>query len=123
VDFRSRFSPLYPLGFALLGAVLFTFGRTQGYGGRFIQPFPPEPLSRSLQVFPFFFLFIFAVLYLIQILSRIPEIPDHSAMICDRCKQVVGFTTEEYCPCGGKYELLTHWKWIDEQPTKFNPYV
>jgi hypothetical protein len=123
VDFRSRFSPIYALIFALLSAALFTFGRTQGYGGHFVQPFPPEPLSRSLQVFPFFFLCMFAVFYLMQVLSRIPQSPDHRAMICNQCKQIVGFTAERHCPCGGQYELLTHWKWIEDEPTKFDPIV
>jgi hypothetical protein len=44
-------------------------------------------------------------------------------MICDRCKQVVGFTTEEHCACGGRYELLRHWRWIPDESPKFNPYV
>ena len=118
VDRRARFSPIYPLGFAFFAATLMTLARSWGYGGYLLPPLPPMPLSRSLLAFPFYFALMFAFLYLMQIVRRIPEIPDHSAMLCDRCQRVVGYTTDPHCSCGGRLELLTHWRWVGEDATK-----
>ena len=86
-----------------------------GFWGYLVPPQPPQPLGRVLRVFPFFFAFMFLGLYIGQIARRIPKIPDRSAMICVRCKQITDYTTDTQCPCGGHCELLAHWTWVPDR--------
>lgn len=112
VDRRLRFMPTFAIGFGLFAATVMTVAASGGFWGYLVPPQPPFPLARAFRVFPFFFLFMFLGRYLTQIFRRIPKIPDKSAMICDRCHAITDYTTDQRCPCDGRFELLMHWTWV-----------
>lgn len=112
VDRRLRFSPVFALGFSIFAASVMTVAMSWGFRGYLLPPYPPVSLARAFRVFPFYFLFMFASLYLTQIFRRIPKIPDKAAMICDQCQRITDYTTDSRCPCGGHLELLAHWTWV-----------
>jgi hypothetical protein len=95
-----------------------TLGASQGFWGHLVPPRPTLPLGRALCIFPFFFVFMLVAMYFAQTLRRIPKYPDHAAMICDRCHEITDYTTDPHCPCGGRRELLAHWRWVrdDQKP-------
>ncbi|MCP4404744.1 MAG: hypothetical protein GY801_46525 [bacterium] len=37
--------------------------------------------------------------------------------ICNTCHSVVQRTDKTICQCGGRYEPLEHWKWVEENDT------
>ena len=88
VDRRTRFNPLFALIMASFAATLMTLGRSWGYGGYLLPPLPAKPLLQVLWVFPFFFVVMFLVFYVPQILRRQVKYPDRDAMICDRCHEI-----------------------------------
>jgi hypothetical protein len=109
VDWWIRFDPTFAFCFALLVAIIITLAQSSGYRWR-----PTEPISVSIRMLPLYFLIMFVLTYLAQTLPRIPEAIRRQAMICDRCKEIVGFTTQLQCTCGGARELLSHWKWVPD---------
>ena len=123
LDKRRRFSPVYSLVFAFVMASILTASRWMGWHGQFRPPTAPLPFSSAVAAFPFYFGLGFLCLYLVQLLSRVPRVPDYDSMICDGCHQITGYTTQKRCACGGNVEFLTHWRWIPEDAPKFNPYV
>jgi hypothetical protein len=112
VDRRLRFNPVFAVCFSLFAATVMTLAWSWGFRGNLLPPFPPMELSRAFRVFPLHFLFMFLGMYVLQLLRRIPKIPDRAAMICDQCHQVTDYTTDPHCPCGGRLELLAHWRWV-----------
>ena len=114
VDRHLRFGPMFSLGFALFAATIMTIFASWGFWGYLVPPQPPQPLGRVFRAFPFFFVFMFLTLYIAQIVRRIPAVPDHSAMICERCRQITDYTMDTRCPCGGHRELLAHWAWVPD---------
>ena len=111
IDRSLRFNPTYAIGLGLFAAAVMTIAAAWGFWGYLVPPRPPLPLGRAIRVFPLFFLFMFLGLYLTQVFRRVPKLPDKSAMICDRCHTITDYTTDERCPCGGRWELLMHWTW------------
>ena len=116
VDRRTRFNPLFALIMASFAATLMTLGRSWGYGGYLLPPLPAKPLLQVLWVFPFFFVVMFLVFYVPQILRRHVKYPDRDAMICDRCHEISDYTADLGCRCGGRLEPLRHWRWLPEPP-------
>ena len=116
VDRRLRFSPVFALWFSLFAATVMTIAWSWGFRGKLLPPFPPMELGRTFRLFPFFFVLMFLGMYIMQTLRRIPKYPDRAAMICDQCHEVTDYTTDQHCPCGGRRELLAHWRWVrDDQ--------
>ena len=85
-----------------------------GWQGYLLPPTDPIPLWRAAYIFPVGFAFVFVLLYVFQLVSKVPRVPDHDAMICDRCHRVTCFTEQAECKCGGRLELLRHWTWVPD---------
>ena len=109
VDRRLRFSPLHSLGWASFAATLITIFASYGFWGPDSPSHQPQSIEELFRAFAFFFVTMFLILYILQVVRRIPL--NRSAMICGRCKQVTD-TTDTHCPCGGHRELLAHWTWV-----------
>lgn len=111
---RFRFSPLYAFLFAIFAGCVLTLFRSMGWRGYLLPPTDSIPLWRAAYIFPVGFAFVFVLLYVFQLVSKVPRVPDHDAMICDRCHRVTGFTEQTECECGGRLELLRHWTWVPD---------
>ncbi len=114
IEFRTRFDPRFALFIALFAATLMTLARSWGFGGHLLPPLPPKPLAQVIYAFPFFFIAMFLVFYLPQLIRRTPKYPDRDAMICEHCHEVTDYTTDLTCRCGGRRELLRHWRWVPD---------
>jgi hypothetical protein len=108
---RGRLQPLSAIVFAALFSFLMLIF---DFGGDYVTQ-PPIALWVALGRVPLRFGVLFAILYTLQLLFGHWWWERH-LLICAHCHaiQVPGEPTP--CSCGGQFERLDHYKWIEEHP-------
>jgi len=38
-----------------------------------------------------------------------------STLICDKCNKTKNYSKDKHCDCGGEYDFIYHYKWIEER--------
>ncbi len=78
----------------------------------------------SYIIFSFFFFFFLSCVgvllyddptFIIKIIFSGSSAPEYSSDICNACHSVVLRSDSEICECGGRYEPLENWKWIEDE--------
>jgi hypothetical protein len=113
---RSKFNPIGPFLVTLTLLLIDVAVRHNTAGA----------LPVASPVFAISFVIIFGLLYMGRVMlgryqlfapSRF-SLPHKPNMICVQCHTVQSGTKSGVCNCGGKIELLDHWRWIaDDKPS------
>jgi hypothetical protein len=81
----------------------------------------PWRLSEAIRSVPFFFVGFFVGGYIIQALHCMGGGPYPPSMICNQCYRVKDEDREPNCSCGGQFELLDNWEWVEDDHPDAKP--
>jgi hypothetical protein len=106
---RERLNPVLPLLVGIMFSVIGVAADVSGMG-RFARG--PIPLEQALLRSPVSFGVGFIVWYLMQLL-RLDSMGPRT-MICNQCHNVKNEDRESNCSCGGQFEPLDNWEWVED---------
>jgi hypothetical protein len=113
---RERLNPTDALITGVLaGALAFLLSVIVGHRFDTGPVSPGEAMSRIL----FYFVLTFVAFYLFQLLGFKSYGP--RTMICNQCYRVKNEDREPNCSCGGQFELLDNWEWVEDDDSDAKP--
>jgi len=112
--FRERFQPF---GAMMVGAVasagVFV---VEIIGGGWFR-FSPISVAEAASHIPYFFVAASVVYFLGRLLGACDTPP---AEICDKCQKIKGVDGNHDCACGGHFESLDRWEWVEDKEDERN---
>jgi hypothetical protein len=106
---RARLNPVIPIVSGIMVVVMGVVTDVSGTG-RFTRG--PISLEQALLRSPVYFGFGFIGWYLVQLLGFKSYGP--RTMICNQCHRVKNEDREPNCSCGGQFEPLDNWEWVED---------
>ena len=103
--------PIFWFIFTFLGIILAEIGPNAVAGGG------PASTFFGACLFAAFIAMIAAIAGYVLQLFRIldPDLDFVRVVICDNCFRVKRLDAERKCECGGAFEALSRWKWVDDE--------
>jgi hypothetical protein len=109
VHWRGRLNPLLPSVYGVISTVIL-FLCDILVGSRF-DPCPAK-VEEAMHRIPYFFGVSFIIFYLVQLQGLKSYGP--RTMICNQCYRVKNEDREPNCSCGGQFEPLDNWEWVED---------
>jgi len=84
-------------------------------GGDEIRPRPPMAASFAVGRIPFYFLTMFGIVYVSQMLfGPWSRRLDGEPFLCTGCQLIEMKRTPTVCACGGQFEPLRYYRWVEK---------